>query len=343
LVEEPEPTPFPIEAAGEEDVAEQPVTPVATAALPVAEEKPGPVSESAQDVRRRLLQRAFRNVAGSFGSREPHHQPGLQRPEATPLRPDAADAELEKDVSNRLMRMPAQDQFSRLDLERTATTEQVKDAFLSLAKRYHPDRITALGQNHLLPQGRELFARVKEAYDVLVDPASRARYVTELNEKDGSKSKLTPAEARTAYQQGLHHFRRRDFSKAEAEFVRAIAGEPLGDYMAELAYTLLMNPARYEDSRTEIKDLIVRALKSGNETDRTYVIAAHIARKDGENDKAEKFFRRAVEKNPKNIEAARELRLLDMRRGSGSGGKSGTGLFDRLRSKPKPPVNGKEK
>ena len=53
-----------------------------------------------------------------------------------------------------------------------------------------------------------------------------------------------------------------------------------------------------------------------------------------DHEKAEKYFRRAIEKNPKNIEAARELRLIEMRRG---GDKKSGSFFDKLRAKPASP------
>jgi curved DNA-binding protein CbpA len=323
----------PPEPSGQE-IRLTPVPEEAPPAPPPVLEKtptPEPSSDRAGDARRRLLQRAFRNVAGTVMTREPSARHNVREADPVAARPANADATLEKDLASRLLDITKQDHFTRLGVERKAETDAIKEAFLNLAKRYHPDRLSALGQNHLLPQARELFSRIKESYDVLVDPASRARYITELNSsKDGPKTKLTPEEAKAAFQRGAIYLRKRDFKNAEAELIRAVDGDPQGEYLAELAWTLMSNPATKDSAKGEVRELIARALKSGTETDRTFVVAAHLARAENESEKAERYFRKAIEKNPKNIEAARELRLIEMRRGTEK--KSGS-FFDKLRVK----------
>lgn len=62
----------------------------------------------------------------------------------------------------------AKDYYLILRLPRDAAPEAVRSAFRELAKRYHPDRGPESD-----PQG---FRDVHEAYEVLSDPARRARY-----------------------------------------------------------------------------------------------------------------------------------------------------------------------
>jgi len=64
-----------------------------------------------------------------------------------------------------------QDLYSRLGIERTATSDEVKKAFRSMAMQYHPDRNL---QNP--EQAHKDFIAVSEAYEVLSDPTKRARY-----------------------------------------------------------------------------------------------------------------------------------------------------------------------
>jgi curved DNA-binding protein CbpA len=238
--------------------------------------------------------------------------------------------DVEKDIREQLAKAKVANHFELLNVSREATTEQVKDAFLPLAKKYHPDRLSSQGQTHLLEPARELFARIKEAYDVLLDPVSRAKYLTEIDGKRGGK-KLSTEDARTGYRRALDYQKRRKFAEAEAELIRAIDVDPQPDYLAELAWTLLANPARRDEASDQIFSLSARSLKDPMAaSDRVYIVAAHVARLKGDTEKMERYFRDALEKNPKNVEASRELRLIETRKAEKP---KGGGLFDRFRKK----------
>lgn len=61
------------------------------------------------------------------------------------------------------------DHYARLGLTKTATQDQIKQAFRTRALKYHPD---SGGRD----SDRHEFMRIKEAYDVLKDPKTRAAY-----------------------------------------------------------------------------------------------------------------------------------------------------------------------
>ena len=63
-----------------------------------------------------------------------------------------------------------QDHYEVLGISETATTEEVKKAFRALAREVHPD---VAGED---PAVAERFKRIREAYEVLVDPKTRQRY-----------------------------------------------------------------------------------------------------------------------------------------------------------------------
>ncbi len=66
--------------------------------------------------------------------------------------------------------MSKRDYYAVLELERTATTVEIKKAFKRKAMKYHPDR------NPDSKEAEEKFKEAKEAHDVLTDPQKRAAY-----------------------------------------------------------------------------------------------------------------------------------------------------------------------
>ena len=63
------------------------------------------------------------------------------------------------------------DYYALLEVAPEADTDVIRAAYLVLARRYHPDTATAAS-----PHNDEKFKLVTEAYEVLHDPDSRARY-----------------------------------------------------------------------------------------------------------------------------------------------------------------------
>lgn len=62
------------------------------------------------------------------------------------------------------------DYYKELELEQGASEVDIKKSFRRLARQFHPDT------NPDNPQAEERFKRISEAYEVLSDPAKRAKY-----------------------------------------------------------------------------------------------------------------------------------------------------------------------
>ena len=99
------------------------------------------------------------------------------------------------------MKTRTKDYYALLGVAPDATPAQIKKAYRTLAKQYHPDVNNS-------PDAAEKFREITEAYDTLTDPDRRRRYDrlhgthTRTNTSDGTWSGFTSSGNRTRTQNG---------------------------------------------------------------------------------------------------------------------------------------------
>jgi hypothetical protein len=263
--------------------------------------------------RQRLLQQAMRNMgvgplAGA--SRPAGTTPPPAAPALTPA-PVPPQGGPEEQLRAALVvvapRAQQKDLFARLGVPETAGRDDVKKAFLALARQFHPDRFASPALADLADAVRDFFTAVNEAYEVLSDDRRRAEYVAR---RKGAPQAQADA-ARVDFHKAEACFRTRDFVRARGFYESAVRADPRPEYQAALAMALLADPQHRD--RTRARAILAEAVRDAS-CDRAHYAAGILARDEGDDVSAERCFRAAVAANPRNADAVRELRHVERRR-----------------------------
>jgi tetratricopeptide (TPR) repeat protein len=225
-----------------------------------------------------------------------------------------------KEISERGSNIDRADYFMMLDIARDATHEEVETAFFALAKRWHPDRLPPELAPMRLVCSR-VFARMSEAHTTLADAQERARYMKLVAEGSGSpemqETVAKVIEAAQNYQKAEVFLKRNDLVQAELFCRNALESDATQpDYLAMFAWLLALKPENQSGEKTlESIRMLDKAAGMNDLCEKAYYWRGMLYKRLGRTDLASKDFRRVVDLNPRNIDAAREVRLHQMRGG----------------------------
>ncbi|MFO0597104.1 MAG: DnaJ domain-containing protein [Myxococcaceae bacterium] len=239
--------------------------------------------------------------------------------------PSAADQQLSIQIEARFAQLARKDHFLTLGIAPTSTREQVKSAFLNLAKTFHPDRLPP-SLPHLAQKMSAVFEGIRDAYETLYDDTKRQLWLATratavpvagpgATGSTGSQAAHVPtgAQANEAFKLGENYFKKRDYKNAEAQFAKAYSVDKSANSLAAQAWCIYMDPTRKAEGQ-QARALMQKALQLDNDCDRAHYQLGVIARVEGDMDRAERHFREAVRVNARHLEANQELRLIEMRK-----------------------------
>jgi curved DNA-binding protein CbpA len=207
--------------------------------------------------------------------------------------------------------------FQLLDVCETATGGEISTAFIRAARRFHPDRLVGAGLPELVPQAERILSRLSEAAMILGDPTTRAEYLElRAGKKPSSNTVPTLIEAETTFLRGEVFLKRGEHAKAIECFAaasKANPGEP--QYRAYWAWARFEQPGgRKEAVVREVQRIIADVVAAQPRFARGHFWLGQIWSFLNEPVRAESAFREAVNQDKHFFEAAREMRLLEMRR-----------------------------
>ncbi|MBI5489569.1 MAG: DnaJ domain-containing protein [Deltaproteobacteria bacterium] len=226
--------------------------------------------------------------------------------------------------------------FERLGVSETVSPQELNDRYLELVKRYHPDRAVRHGLTDITDQLEEILMSIREAFETLNDPALREAYAAKL----GGGGRSVPSDVRElvdravsaehSYQLAVvleRQHKLEEAQKAADEALRVAPGQGEYDCMA-----LWLKAAR-RPPKASVEDLVqpmMAAAAAATKHERAQMQAGRLLQRAGRPNEAIEFFRRVLVLNPQNVDAAREIRLAEMRTSRAPPPSHGGGLLDRL-------------
>ncbi|MCL2726513.1 MAG: J domain-containing protein, partial [Polyangiaceae bacterium] len=177
--------------------------------------------------------------------------PGLTLPSAVPTppsstSPSAEQNAVEQKILDRAASISSQDFFQMLGVARDAPAEVVQNAYIALAKVWHPDRLPpALAS--VRDACTKVFAYITEAHATLTDGERRAKYMTLIREggatPDDQARIQAILEAATDFQKAEIHFKRSDMQQAYDLAKKAHLADPEQvDYLAMVTWIEAQSP-----------------------------------------------------------------------------------------------------
>jgi tetratricopeptide (TPR) repeat protein len=287
-----------------------------------AEASPSPRSLSSPTANKVGSSGAFAAARASIPARSSFGS-GARHPAAVPPPPPALAPELAerwREIAERSGTIERADYFMMLEIARDATQDEVEAAFLALAKKWHPDRLPP----ELAPVRdacSRVFSRMSEARSTLADEAHRARYMGLLADGSGSPESQDAVakviEAATDFQKAEVCFKRNDLEQAESWCKKAIEADPTqAGYHALLAWLIALKPESQSPEKTaECIKMLDRAISLNKKSEHAHYWRGMLYKRVGKNEAALKDFKFVADVNPRNIDAAREVRLYQMRGG----------------------------
>ncbi|MFO7177641.1 MAG: DnaJ domain-containing protein [Pseudomonadota bacterium] len=268
----------------------------------------------------RVASRPIPRVSGqqpAVGAPDPAPAP-TPSPDERPVDPEVQA--FKDEIRGKAERLEELSFYELLEVSTEATASEIQEAFLRLAKRWHPDR---LGPEHadVRPLVTRIFARMTEAQQVLTDTIQRREY--DLRDKRAQREAEEAEQvqrvlrAATAFQKAEILLRRNNLAGAEEEVRRAVADDPKQpEYRALLAWLEAQKPNADVNAAIAVLDQVLTELPNHLNA-RWY--RGQLYKRVGRATRAVRDFRYIVEHDPRNVDAIREVRLYEMRQASGRG------------------------
>ena len=205
---------------------------------------------------------------------------------------------------------------------RGATAAEIEQAFQVRQKRYHPDAMVGINSSLIREKMEELYMRLHQARQTLLDPELRAQYLAELEQ---SSTPMLSARSRTGrynalaataerhaidFEEGFSMLRNGDPKTALTLFSRAEKAEPKAKYQAFRIWTEYLLSVT---SALSTEEQLQKVFSANTDEALLAFLLGNFYLKEKKTNEAIRWFEKALQIDPQHIDSARQLRLLRMR------------------------------
>ncbi len=251
-------------------------------------------------------------VNASSPSSVTRRQPQVMAAPSPVAGPAAGAAEM-AGLTQTIERMRAQNFFDVLGVAKEADASAVKIAYFKLAKSSHPDTVPPGTHEDIAKLKADIFALVGDAHRTLSDAKLRDEYTKEVN-AGGSGEKVDIAKilrAEEYFQKGVILTRARKFPEAVKMLSDAIdASDIEGEYYAWRGWAKFFTFSDKKEGRTEALKDIALCMKKNPNVAAMYYFQGFMAKVLGDMGAAKTNFTKAIQLDPRHIDAQRELRMM---------------------------------
>lgn len=215
-----------------------------------------------------------------------------------------------------LARLDSQDHFALLGVDRDATAEQVKARYVALAKRWHADVYAGIDLGDSQRDLEAIFKRIAEAHATLVDPQSRAEYITLIDRRRAGLTTDVDAVLRAEgrVDEGLVELARGRWSAAKEAFEDAVQLNPDDPLIrSHLAWARYRAAEGTSEAARKAQADLEKAFKTQANLPDAYRYLGTIAFEHEQLGRAIKWLEKCLEWAPKDVDAARLIRLARSR------------------------------
>jgi curved DNA-binding protein CbpA len=197
--------------------------------------------------------------------------------------------------------------YQIFDVPLDATVNEIKKAYFSLIRNYHPDSFDREINNEVMKKIEDVFSQLTEAYQTLKDEIKRKRYDSqlELPAEDDALPPTKLADVKFRQAKTLYERRRYDDALILVEEAVRIRSDK-GSYFLLLALTESKMPALLKKAE---KDFL-KAIELEPWSTEAHVGLGLLYQKERLPARAKKQFQKALDQDPEHIIAMRELQKL---------------------------------
>ncbi len=232
------------------------------------------------------------------------------------------------EIRARAAQIKRQDHYAALGVQRGCSEQELSLAFAQQSMRFAPESLPdALAG--LRARATRIFARLSEAHQTLADPERRAHY----DQTQAASHKLQPQppgavalESDSCHREAERLLRLSDYPGALAHAQRALRAERSARNEALYAWLLALCGSGPGAVHPRAVAHIDAALRREPQAVAAHYYRALILKRAGQHEEARLQWKRVLKLSPDHAEAARELRVLEMRRRP----RTSSGLIGRL-------------